>query len=149
MDTCIADTGYSSGANYAFLEGQNIKSYISPHGTYKGVPDSFVYKVQEDCYICPQGKTIPFKKVFIEKKKNHTKKKEYRSSKKVYIDCPIRRSCLGKTAQEKKFTITYYRPEYERNITRVNSKKRSYMKGKRQSTSQFLECSLSFWVWKK
>lgn len=133
MDTCIADTGYSSGANYAFLEGQNIESYIPPHGTYKGGPDGFVYKEKEDCYICPQGKTIPFKKVFIEKK-NHTKKKEYRGSKKLCIDCPIRSSCLGKTAQEKKFTITYYRPEYERNIARVNSKKGQYMKGKRQST---------------
>ena len=42
--------------------------------------------------------------------------------------------CLGKSVQEKKFTITYYRPEYERNIARVNSRKGRYMKGKRQST---------------
>jgi hypothetical protein len=50
------------------------------------------------------------------------------------MDCPIRSACLGKSAQEKKFTVTYYRAEYERNIARVNSKKGSYMKGKRQST---------------
>uniref|UniRef100_UPI0037440928 WhiB family transcriptional regulator n=1 Tax=Yeosuana marina TaxID=1565536 RepID=UPI0037440928 len=53
--------------------------------------------------------------------KNQTKKKEYRASKKVCINCPIRRECLGKSAQEKKFTVTYYRAEYERNIVRVNS----------------------------
>ncbi|WP_421150526.1 transposase [Seonamhaeicola sp. NFXS20] len=47
---------------------------------------------------------------------------------------PVRRACLGKAAQEKKFTVTYYRAEYQRNIARVNSKKGSYMKGKRQST---------------
>ena len=133
MDTCIADTGYSSGENYAFLEQQAIASYIPPHGTYKGGPEGFVYHEKEDCYICPQGKVIPFTKVFYEKK-NNTKKKEYRALKKVCIDCPIRSSCLGKSAQEKKFTITYYRPEYERNIARVNSRKGSYMKGKRQST---------------
>ena len=133
MDTCIADTGYSSGENYAFLEGQDIESYIPPHGTYKGGPDGFVYQEQDDCYICPQGKVIPFTKVFYEKK-NNTKKKEYRALKKVCIGCSIRSMCLGKSAQEKKFTITYYRPEYERNIARVNSRKGNYMKGKRQST---------------
>ena len=130
---CVADTGYSSGENYAFLEQQCLKSYIPPHGTYKGGPDTFIYNEIEDHYLCPQGNIIPLKKVFIEKK-NHTKKKEYRCSKYVCLDCPIAKQCLGKTAQEKKFTVTYYRPEYERNNARVNSKQGLYMKGKRQST---------------
>ena len=130
---CVADTGYSSGENYAFLEQQGIKSFIPPHGTYKGGPDGFEYNELEDHYVCPQGKIIPFKKVFIEKK-NQTKKKEYRGSKKVCIDCPIRSVCLGKSSQEKKFTVTYYRAEYERNISRVNSPEGRYMKAKRQST---------------
>ena len=34
----------------------------------------------------------------------------------------------------KKFSVTYYRAEYERNIARVQSKKGRYLKGKRQST---------------
>nr|WP_240491691.1 transposase [Flavivirga aquatica] len=99
----------------------------------------------EDCYICPQGKVIPFTKVFYEKK-NNTKKKEYRALKKVCMACPIRSKCLGKSAQEKKFNIIYYRPKYERNIARVNSKKGSYMKAKRQSTVEpvFLVHSLNF-----
>ena len=46
----------------------------------------------------------------------------------------MRSQCLGKTAQEKKFTITFYREEYERNNTRLNSKKGRYLKTKRQST---------------
>ena len=133
MASCVADTGYSSGENYAFLEAQDITSYIPPHGTYKGGPDGFFYNEKEDYYKCPQGKIIPFKKVFYEKK-NTTKKKEYRGSKKLCLDCPIRSACLGKSAQEKKFTVTYYRAEYQRNIARVNSKKGTYMKGKRQST---------------
>jgi len=64
---------------------------------------------------------------------NNNKKKEYRASKYVCIDCPIRTQCLKKS-QEKRITITYYKDEYERNITRVNSKKGRYMKAKRQST---------------
>ncbi|MDO5976780.1 transposase [Flavivirga jejuensis] len=130
---CIADTGYSSGENYAYLEEKGLRSYIPPHGTYKGGPDGFEYHKEKDCYTCPQGKTIPFKKVFFEKK-NNTKKKEYRALKHVCLDCPIRSQCLGKSAQEKKFTVTFYREEYERNNARVNSPRGSYMKGKRQST---------------
>ncbi|MFC4094584.1 transposase, partial [Euzebyella saccharophila] len=35
-ENCVADTGYSSGENYAFLEARGLKSFIPPHGTYKG-----------------------------------------------------------------------------------------------------------------
>jgi len=129
---CLADTGYSSGENYAFLESQGLQSYIPPHGTYKGGPKGFVYHKEEDYYECPQGKTIPFKKVFLDYR-TQTKKKEYRSSSKLCKDCPIKIQCLKK-AKEKRITVTYYREEYERNNKRVNSKQGRSMKGKRQST---------------
>lgn len=133
FENCVADTGYSSGENYAFLESTGLKSFIPPHGTYKGGPTDFIYNETADHYICPQGKVIPFTKEFLDYR-TKTKKKEYRARKHVCIDCPIRSSCLGKSAQEKKFGVTYYRAEYERNIIRVNSKQGRYMKGKRQST---------------
>jgi len=130
---CVADTGYSSGENYAFLEAKGLTSYIPPYGTYKGCPDNFTYNKDADHYLCPQGKVIPFKKVFYEKK-NNTKKKEYRASSKICKDCPLAKKCLGKSSKEKKFNVTFYREEYERNIARVNSKQGRYMKRKRQST---------------
>ena len=130
---CVADTGYSSGENYAFLEAESLESFIPPHGTYKGGPENFVYHKSEDHYVCPEGKTIPFKKVFLDSR-TQTKKKEYRSSSKTCKGCPIALQCLGKTAKEKKFSVTYYRAEYERNNKRVNSRRGKYMKGKRQST---------------
>lgn len=129
----MADTGYSSGENYAFLEQRNLKSFIPPHGTYKGGPTGFAYNEIEDHYVCPQGKVIPFTKEFLDYR-TKTRKKEYRARKHVCIDCPIRSECLGKSAQEKKFSVTFYREEYERNIARVNSPQGRYMKGKRQST---------------
>ena len=76
---CVADTGYSSGENYAFLEKKGLKSFIPPHGTYKGGPDGFVYNEVEDHYRCPQGKVIPFRKVFLDSR-TKTKKKSYRAS---------------------------------------------------------------------
>lgn len=130
---CVADTGYGSGENYAFLESEGLESYIPPHGTYKGGPDNFLYDKEEDHYVCPQGKVIPFKKVFPDYR-TQTKKKAYRSSAKLCKGCPIALQCLGKSAKEKKFSVTYYREEYERNNKRVNSKRGRYMKAKRQST---------------
>lgn len=130
---CVADTGYSSGENYDFLERKNLQSFIPPHGTYKGGPKGFIYHEQADHYICPEGHVIPLKKVFYEKK-NNTKKKEYRISSKICSACPLREQCLGKSVKEKKFNITFYRPHYERNIERIKSKQGRYMKAKRQST---------------
>jgi hypothetical protein len=129
---CVADTGYSSGENYAFLEAQGLESYIPPHGTYKGGPEGFTYNEEYDHWICSQNKIIPFTKVFYEGH-NKNKKKEYRASKYVCIDCPIRTQCLKKS-QEKRITITFYNKEYQRNNARVHSKKGRYMKAKRQST---------------
>lgn len=130
---CVADTGYSSGENYAFLEQKNLQSYIPPHGTYKGGPEGFEYHKKGDYYQCPQGEKIPFKKIFRDYR-TQTQKKEYRSSTKQCKNCPLKASCLGKSAKEKKFSVTYYREEYERNIERVNSPRGRYMKTKRQST---------------
>lgn len=132
-ENCVADTGYSSGENYVFPEQWNLKSFIPPHGTYKGGPTGFVYNGEQDHYLCPRGKVIPFTKVFNDYRTG-TKKKEYRARKHICIDCPLRSSCLGKSAQEKKFSVTFYRAEYQRNIARVDSKEVRYMKGKRQST---------------
>ena len=131
-ENCVADTGYSSGENYAFLEDRNLKSFIPPHGTYKGGPSGFTYVKETDHYLCPRGEIIPFKKVFLDSR-TKTKKKAYRASSKICKGCPLKESCLGKV-NEKQFSVTYYRAEYERNIARVESPQGRYMKGKRQST---------------
>jgi hypothetical protein len=131
-ENCVADTGYSSGENYAMLEQRGLKSFIPPHGTYKGGPDGFIYNEEQDHYLCPKGKVIPFRKVFLDSR-TKTKKKSYRASSKICKGCALRASCLGKV-NEKQFSVTYYREEYERNIARVESPQGRYMKGKRQST---------------
>jgi len=133
LENVLADTGFSSGENYAYLERKGIKSYIPPHGTYKGGPDGFTYIKEQDHYIFPRGEVIPFKKVFNDYRMG-TKKKEYRISSKICRECPLASSCLGKSAKEKKFSVTYYRDEYERNIARLKTGKGKRMKAKRQAT---------------
>ena len=44
-----------------------------------------------------------------------------------------RRSCLGKTAREKTFSVTYYREEYERTKERLNTTLGKQSKAIRQS----------------
>ncbi len=97
LENVLADTGYSSGENYAYLERKGIKSYIPPPGTYKGGPDGFEYVKSEDHYIRPNGAVVPFKKVFKDYR-TKTLKKEYRISSKICRECPLSASCLGKSA---------------------------------------------------
>jgi transposase len=132
IENIFADTGYSSGENYAFLERQHLKAYIPPHGTYKGGPEGFRYIKSEDHFICPEGEVVPFKKVFLDHR-TKTKKKEYRTSSLQCKGCPLASSCLGKTAKEKKFSVTYYRDEYERTKLRLQTKLGKQSKAIRQS----------------
>ena len=129
-ENCVADTGYSSGENYAFLERQGIKSFIPPHGTYKGGPEGFVYIEEGNYWLCPQGKKVTFRKQKLEK---GTLKDNYFTKRSDCKGCPIKESCIGKS-HEKRINITAYREEYERNIARIKSPTGRYLKSKRQST---------------
>ncbi len=128
----LADAGYSSGENYALLEGHTITAYIPPHGTYKGGPEGFTYHKEEDYWLCPWGRKVTFRKVKVEPK-NNIKKKLYFTTRRDCKGCPYREGCIGK-GHERKVEITYYRDEYERAIKRLNSRWGRRMKGLRQAT---------------
>jgi transposase len=129
--TLLADTGYSSGENYAFLEQQGIESYIPPHGTYKGGPEGFTYHRDGDYWLCSQGQEVTFRKIQIEKSGN--RKKLYLTKPSQCKGCPIKRQCIG-GSPERRITITAYMDEYERAIKRVRSKKGRALKVKRSAT---------------
>lgn len=129
-ENCIADTGYSSGENYDFLEKQGLKSFIPPHGTYKGGPENFIYIEKGNYWLCPQGKKVTFRKQKLEK---GTLKDNYFTKRSDCKACPIKQQCIGKS-HEKRISITAYRKQYQRNNQRVNSPQGNYMKAKRQST---------------
>lgn len=126
----LADAGYSSGENYAFLEKENLISYIPKHGTYKGGPEGFTYCKEENYWLCPQGKKVTFRK---RKMVGNSLQNHYLTKRGDCKNCPIKQKCIGK-GFEKKIGITVYVDEYERNNKRVASKLGRYMKGKRQST---------------
>ncbi|MFK5879842.1 MAG: transposase [Flavobacteriaceae bacterium] len=65
---CVADTGYSSGENYAFLEQKRLRSYTPPHGTYKGGQmDLNITKGKIIIYVHKE-KSFPLKRCFMRKR---------------------------------------------------------------------------------
>ena len=130
MKRVLADAGYSSGENYAYLEREGIESYIPKHGTYKGGPEGFTYQGMGNYWLCPQGKAVKFRK---QKTEKATLKDLYLTTRKDCRGCHIKTACIDKQ-HEKRISITAYRAEYERNNTRVNSRRGKRMKNKRLST---------------
>ena len=62
MKNLLADTGYSSGENYAYLEQKGITSYIPPHGTFKGGPEGFKFVEEGNYWLCKNNKRVTFRK---------------------------------------------------------------------------------------
>ncbi len=131
LSTLLADTGYSSGENYAMLEDQGIDAYIPPHGTYKGGPEHFTYHKEGDYWLCRNNQKVTYRKTFIEKKGNN-KKKLYLTKPSQCKGCPFAAECIGKSP-ERRITITFYREHYERIKEKLATKRGRYMKSKRQS----------------
>ena len=129
IESILADAGYSSGENYAWLENQKIDSYIPPHGTYKGGPEGFAYDPQGDYWICQNDKKVTFRRLVTER---GTLKKLYKTKVDDCKDCPFRNACLSKKQYSKKISITAYKAEYDRNISRLAKNK--WHKAKRMST---------------
>jgi hypothetical protein len=127
----IADAGYSSGENLAYLERRQLIGYIPVHGTFSTEREGFTYDAEQDAYSCPQGKRLPNTRHFADR--DYYWKKQYRASRKDCNPCPIRQSCLGNAAKEKKFDITCFQTHYQRAYQRQISPKGQAMKKLRQS----------------
>ena len=129
--TILADAGYSSGENYAYLEKQDLASYIPKHGTYKGSPAGFTYHKEGNYWECPEGKRVTYRKTHTQQ--DGIKKNLYLTKRSECKGCPIKVECISKS-HEKRIDITYYKEEYDRSIARINSPHGKRMKYKRQST---------------
>jgi len=103
----IADAGYGSEENYVYAVGDDREQrfeFLIPYGTYlkeqtrKYKNDiknakNWEYIEEEDCFICPNGRKVSFKKYL--NKKNPS---GYEQSFKIYecedcTDCPLKPQC--------------------------------------------------------
>lgn len=131
VEQILADTGYSSGEALKALEQNNITGYIPNFGQYKAEREGFTYHKEGDYYTCPENKKLEFKKI---KDNNGYSMKEYRSSRKDCGPCPLRQTCIGKAAFEKRIRETLDKPYYDKMHQRLQSPYARKMKKLRQST---------------
>ena len=61
MQALLADAGYSNGSNYYMLEQRGITGWIPVFGKYKPEIAGFPYDKENDRFICPMGRPLPFK----------------------------------------------------------------------------------------
>jgi transposase len=132
VEQIAADTGYSSGEALQNCIDQNITAYIPNFGQYKTERQGFTYHEQDDYYQCEQGAKLPYKKTWQDKKGYY--RKQYRSSSLDCKNCPLRKSCIGKTADYKKIEHTIHKPLYEQMHERLQTPYAKAMKKRRQAT---------------
>lgn len=130
MDTLLADTGFSNGENYKYMEDNHITGYVPVHGQYEGTREGFTYEPEHDRWRCSQGKYVTMRK--IKYQKNHPEK-HYLTKRSDCKGCPLASKCIGKS-HEKRIRITVYKQEYDRALIRAGSRKGQYYKTLRQST---------------
>jgi transposase len=130
MDTLLADTGFSNGENYKYMEDNNIGGYIPVFGQYEGTREGFTYEPDKDRWRCSQGKYALFKKIKYQK---NQPEKHYRTTRADCKGCQLASKCIGRS-YEKHIRITAYKAEYDRALEKQHSRKGRYYKTLRQST---------------
>lgn len=131
LDTVLADTRFSNGENYKYLEEMKINGYIPVFGQYEGIREGFTYEPDEDRWRCSQGKYATFRK--IKYQKDHHPDKLYFTTRRDCKGCPLASKCIGKS-HEKRISMTVYKDYYDRALERVKSRKGQFYKTLRQST---------------
>jgi transposase len=136
LEEVLADTGYSSGSALAYLDQQNIAGYIPNFGQYKPSRDGFIYNKELDRYECIQEggnkAMLPYKSTNMGSLEYE--KKSYRSSSKDCKHCPLRKTCIGKTADYKKIEDSIHKHHYDKMHQRLQTSYAKRMKKLRSST---------------
>jgi hypothetical protein len=92
--TVVADKKFGTGENYRQMQQEDVRPCI-PHAARTPragrIPQSdFTYLPQEDCYVCPEGRKLPYSSYSASKRAYL-----YKASAKVCADCPLCRRCAG------------------------------------------------------
>lgn len=127
----VADTGYSNGFNYAFLEQRGITPWIPVFGAYKPVAEGFSYEPEADAFRCPAGKRLPFRNYATSQDGNWVK--NYRAAYQDCQQCPLKMSCTP-AAPQQKFVRSAFDAAYRRAWHRQRSRAGQQMRRVRQRT---------------
>ena len=128
----LADTNYSSGEAYKFLEDENITAYIPPHAAYRPERDGFTYNELEDFYVCPQGIKLRFRGIK-KPKDRRTFNKAYRSKSADCRHCPLKENCC-KDLNYKEIHHSIDKAYYDKAHQLINTKRGKKMMRLRSAT---------------
>ena len=127
----VADTNYSNGLNYALLEARGITPWIPVFGQYKPEIEGFTYDKETDCFTCPAGKPLPFKR--FDSDPDGRLSKRYSAATSDCRRCPRKSTCIPKS-KSRKITRTAYDAHYRRALARQQSRPGRRMRRLRQRT---------------
>jgi transposase len=127
----VADTNYSNGLNYALLEARSITPWIPVFGQYKPEIEGFTYDKETDCFTCPAGKPLPFKR--FDSDQDGRLSKRYSASSSDCRRCPHKPTCAPKSTK-RKITRTAYDVHYRCALARQQSRLGQRMRRLRQRT---------------
>jgi transposase len=127
----VADTGYSNGFNYAFLEQRGITPWIPVFGPYKPTVEGFTYEPATDAYRCRADKLLPFRS--FRTTENETWVKQYRAAYKDCQQCPLKASCVPHS-QFKQVIRSAFDAAYRRAWQRQRTRRGQHMRRVRQRT---------------
>ena len=107
-----ADKGYTAGAFRAFLEDNEINSFIPlPQEPQSEIIPNSQFKPQGEVLICPQGKTLKFVGM---RQKNQSIQLRYRSSPKDCCDCPLKKKCIKGKGGYRTVGLSIYKEQTEK-----------------------------------
>jgi hypothetical protein len=134
----LADGGFGSGENYAYLEAAKIEGFISLPGSYHPLREGFNYDPERDVYVCRNGKFLYNHGIRMEKGfANHY----YHARIKECGVCPFKKECCG-TKRRQSLTFSVYRNYHQRMQERIESKEGKKMKRRRMATVEAVFGSL-------
>jgi len=107
----LADTNYSSGEAYRYLENKGIAAFIPVCGSYKAHRDGFSYDKEADCYICAKGAKLTFRGT-ARLKNRKTTGRIYCSNARDCRNCPLKEQCC-KNKNYKRIDHSSDKPYYD------------------------------------
>ena len=135
----VADTNYSNGLNYALLEARGITPWIPVFGWYKPETEGFTHEQETDCFTCPAGKPLPFKR--FDSDQDGRLSKRYSAATGDCRRCPRKPTCIPKS-KSRKITRTAYDAHYRRALAQQQSQQGRRMRRLRQRTIELVFGSL-------
>ncbi|MEQ8199786.1 MAG: IS1182 family transposase [Syntrophomonadaceae bacterium] len=112
------DGGYDVGAVHRGLELMGIEGYI-PAIPFSNTPEKqgFVYQPHDDCFVCPQGQTINYDKLYCVRTTGNFLRC-YLAARETCQKCPQKLPCLGKEKRRRILASSFY-PAFNRGHERA------------------------------